>query len=1325
MSFSARITQVFVTACIVLNGVSLAAGQEVVREGSPVSNLDLEHTTSIVFTGKLMGYFRLPNQQPYHLSTSAIHCEPPTEGRLLSPDAQVFMDTLANPVKTPPQHILVGMGDNFAPNYYSRIFKDVPQEHTNYPGKDLFSWTGERLAWYSDNDAESAAQRQGHGIIPTDNVACFLSLAHYDAIVPGKHDFYYGAERLRELARVLATIKNGDFQPVQMLAANLMIKTMWAKDHTAIPDSGKPELPFVTKYIQPSGETFRDLQIEDFTDAGFAFPWMQFVRVDATGFAPELLGKLRVYLCDAQKDPDIFVKDCRDRAPLNVDSAATEAARPNGAKLGSSAVQLVYKLEGQKSLRLGSNYAICLYESEVEQKSEKPYCLRFAVYKPFLQYPDWPDRAFPKGANDSDASSKQVYLNPDLYKVAEDNGRKVVLFGIIDPGLSEQIGGDNYAWKTVKTVDKGNTEWKYTTEIGIADPVQTLIHLEDFFESDYAEKHDHQPFEGLRVLLAQMPPEEAKQLAEHLPRCLRFDAVISAADDGLATPNEVLDVHPPINPGTDQSCPMGVGASAIQSKNAPALNDPAVNDPGLNVSMLNASLAVPPSPIFVPPTHSFSPFNKPDRSVQLRSLNITTDSRAHWQYTLSGVPVPVKVPNTAKLINVLNPFWLTVCRRIYAGDTTKACTLFPVLGANGEQEWHVVMADTGSGAVVPWEDNKVKKAAIQQLAVEAIRKRYHADVALLQERDFYMDGITDYLAEHCNKLDLNGDCAANSIDSLDVQEILDRVLWKGDYVQVQSVQGSVLKSVLKQSAEFSRVEKVAYLPVSQAGRSVIKVGVRQDLTGGGEFLINGKPLDSNELYTVVTSDYIGLGDTGYPDLAKPPVGDVPSPARSADRLVTISGATCKYIIDSTRPEPLLNKCKESLPRDGYYDELADKPSDIRKGNTEWHKLYAWSLFTPKFGQPNRKNQSSPPRSDDISTETQARVERTENWDYALDKFSLGFSGLSHSYNEKVLSQFFGGVQNGQVNGKHFHSWDWDANSKFTWFHPRMDWFISEGLQYSSNFQAQISGLRAETQSRNLFAIDGGAYVHIWPQNSKELPQFSSVLSGHFETQVGNPLTNISLSAIPPTTSQSTLTFEQGRTDLLLGRTGLRWQNRKSYVEGGLEGGQTLNAIRRFDVVPSPGATTVSCLLEASLSLTKCINSYNKINPGTPITPKSHVAVLRSPQDRYGAYWNMGVSVPLYPTVSYNFQETSDYFFLSGGDNSADTRFRHQLIHSLKFNVFPNLSFEPTYTMFFYENKLDYHSLFQQQYTIKINYSFDCSNTHECHHEAKYKKLSAQ
>src|SRR5271157_929722 len=101
-----------------------------------------------------------------------------------------------------------------------------------------------------------------------------------------------------------------------MLAANLMIKSTWTTDHAPVPDSGKPALKFVAKYVllpHPPGAggstpPYRSLEIVDFTDGGFAFPWMQFVRITAIGWENSVLNNLDVYLCKALRDdPDAFI----------------------------------------------------------------------------------------------------------------------------------------------------------------------------------------------------------------------------------------------------------------------------------------------------------------------------------------------------------------------------------------------------------------------------------------------------------------------------------------------------------------------------------------------------------------------------------------------------------------------------------------------------------------------------------------------------------------------------------------------------------------------------------------------------------------------------------------------------------------------------------------------------------------------------------------------------------------------------------------------------------------------------------------------------------
>ncbi|HEY6253057.1 MAG TPA: 5'-nucleotidase C-terminal domain-containing protein, partial [Candidatus Angelobacter sp.] len=706
----------------------------------------------------------------------------------------------------------------------------------------------------------------------------------------------------------------------------------------------------------------------------------------------------------------------------------------------------------------------------------------------------------------------------------------------------------------------------------------------------------------------------------------------------------------------------------------------------------NSKLLTPTSFIAVPARHDAAK----TRWLQARKLHITSDGRTYWNYEVSGEPIPVSgVPSVSELACVEDRFWQRIYDRVCKTDENHIC--------DPKKE----------------RDEKSDMAAIQQLVLSSIRNKVHADIALLQEKDFYPNGLKDYLAEHCQQ---PGDtstgcslkCGSKDESRLDIQQILERIVWKGDFIQSPSVTGGVLKTILKKSDQFAETEDAGYIPVDEKGRQLVKLGIRPDPNSTGEYLINGKPLDPNALYTVAISDFIALGDTGYPELATPPVGDPDPPASPRGEVSTVSAVTCREIkSQASNPSDF---CNEDIPAKDFPDRAANrKPDDARAVNTNVHKFYAWTFLRRHLGQPTGHLPAAT-RVEAVQAAMQKRVEDDTNWNWSFDKLSIGFSGVAHTGSEQTVSQEFGGVLSPVVTVPHSHSWDWDANSKLTLYHPKADWFVSDILQYSSRFTSQASGPRNETQIRNQFVFEGGSYFHLHPWRGKELPQLSLALYGHFETLVGSPITMLQIagSAFP-------LVFDQGRTFLLLGRSGLRWENRKSYVEAGLEGGQTLNAIRQFDVLVAPSGPTVPCQLEALVSLTTCINNFNQANPATPVTNTSTVNVQRSPQDRYGAYWAMRVTVPINDTISYNFQDLGDYFFLSSGDNSADTRFRHQLTHTLKFMVFPNLSFEPTYTMYFYENKVDYNFLFQQQYSIKINYSFNLSNWNERKRQFKYKK----
>ena len=692
----------------------------------------------------------------------------------------------------------------------------------------------------------------------------------------------------------------------------------------------------------------------------------------------------------------------------------------------------------------GRNYAVCIpgpgvtFEDRDDVAGRKglPYCVRFSVYSPFFQSPGF--------GNPPDAA----YRDPDPYVLREkDTPSPVVVFGVVSPELLEHIGGDNFAWETMRGLPGGalSHDKRFTTKLTISDPVLSLVHLQDYFEKQYKDKHPNENFRGIRVLLAQMPPNEAKELAEHLPGCLRFDLIITEGNDALATPNQILQINPTpmTNSAVADRCPTGDGGAGLSMRGQ---------------SFVNGALAKPATMIAVPPTHEQSPPNRLSRLVQVRDLKITSDRHTYWNYVLSGDPLSVPVPDvkTDGLKDPANAFWLAVCEAVY-GTGAKKCQSDAEQGMKRAEQ-----AKPADDARVPWDETS-QDAAIQQLALWSIRKRWRADVALLQLRDFYKFGFEDYLADHCITGPGKETCDSLPGNKIDVQEVLDRIIWKGDYIKIRSIQGSVLKNMLKQSDQFSKIDNTAYMSVNETGRALVHLGLTPDMQNGGDYLINGRPLDPNALYTVATSDFIALGDTGYPDIATPPVGDPAAPASSLEPLDPISGSACNELKVDSNNMFLNGKCRDKVDPREYYDELANRtPDDPRKGNTSWHKFYAWTLFHGNLGQPANKSPYAVLAPEDIASHMQTRENAETNWDFSADKISIGFTGLTHNNSEQALSQDFAGVLNSQVNAKHSHQWDWDMNTKFTRYHPKMDWFSLETLQYSSSFVSQLSGRPSET-----------------------------------------------------------------------------------------------------------------------------------------------------------------------------------------------------------------------------------------------------------------------
>jgi hypothetical protein len=1252
----------------------------------PAQPAGAANTTHILYTGKLLGYFRIPDWQPGNSSPYPRVCpdlpkSPQTpEAGLLNPDTEAFLSQ-----RNDPGAILVGTGDNFGPELQARVFNPPPLDSRRKPGqytpgnKELYAWDEASGHWLSpeevkDNPALADKLARGDGTIPMDNVGCFLVAARYAAVVPGKHDFYFGPERLRQLARFLAGIDPKDYpqqqyHPVQMLGANLVIKTSWMKDHKPLPDSELPP-PFVP--AMPKG-----LVVANLKDGNTVYPWFQGPRVTIKGLAgkegaslldilrnhgrfrtvaellhsldmndpkmiemakndPKLIGivkevrdtlssseALKLYRCEAgDGDPNNLPKDPSRECTELVDKVP---------RLEGTQLELEFRFpEPQKhqagqqlfSLSMGKNYGLCHIPAgaTAPPTREQTYCLRFSVYAPFFLYHP-----------DGKVGTAEDYVSPGLFSLVPANSQRqydVAIFGVVDTNLGEYVGTLNFAWL--------NDDDHYKTVVQVEDPAEALHQQLDYFEHTYELEHD-QPFPGVKILLAQMSPQRARALAARVPE---FHIVVTAADQEQSTGD----------PGVTMSWPQEKQkphtVSWPQEKQKP-----------------HTVFAVPP------------PFWDKDKGqgfVRLGSIDLRLKADNTWQLVSRLLPENPK-PRSPLPENPATEFWLRV-----------ASVLPRCLPAN----------------FVPAADDIPKKwDMLEWLTLCAMQQKTGADVAMIQKRDLFPD-----------LPNAAGDAPGS------VQQILDRIIWKGDFLTLLYVPGAAIQKTMEQSKKYEAEDSSSLSLADEKLRDLRALGIRYD-AGRKEYLINEVPLDPGRLYAVATSDYVGVGDTGYPDLTAAAIDPATQPVQFPDKLNTISSLVCRMLY----PADASSLCLGEIRRDSYFDEFIGAPVDARKGDTSAHQLWAWSILDHPDPVPGSK-QARLDLKRKTSDAVNRVVEQRPIWDLSLQKLSLSVATLTHNFSDAEIDDKFGGITTTSVTSHRNHTLNSQLQMKLSRSSHKYDFFVSPAVNYNVQYLGISNAQRQVSQIANLSTLDTGL---IWRIPSRVFPHLDRIVSVHFETPTISPITTFFLGTQTTVDSQNNikiqdrLQFDQERSWTLLPRLGLRWQNRVSSIEVGGEGGKEFNAVAGYEF-KTQQVVTDTCLPEAKETFAKCVKAKST-PPGATITKDSTVSVLRQGRFHAGAYWKVNLNVPLHQKLSYVLTDEGDFFLANfSTDNATDTRFRDNSKHQLKFSVWPSLSFGPAFQLLLYENKVNQDFLRQKQFMMQMDFGFDLFNSRQPMKQLKYK-----
>ncbi len=1027
------------------------------------------------------------------------------------------------------QRVLVGMGDNFSPELNARVIFD--ESSKSLVPKD---------------------QVPG-GAAEFDNVACFFRLAGFDAMVPGRQDFHFGPERLRSLARYLAGTGPGG-TPVQMLAANLAINT-----YVVDPPAKSPNPPAPQNYAT-AGENGASFRLP-----AIPLPYLrrfeihnavrQFARVVRNG--REQLQRREGQ--DVNESGAIFESEilydqallCRGALGDRFDSTHCEALDRNPVASGSNSLAFSLpaafpRYPAPGSIEPHQDYHLC-----ASKAAKTTLCsATFQFHQPFFEHTPY------------------VRLKD----------QPLVIFGIVDPHMLPLIGEMNYSWL--------NQDPRLNTQIEIADPREALNQLLETCDADPDCRG------ARRILLAQMPPADARRLADRLRG--KFDVIVSAGNEAHATRDMLL---------TNRNEPQQARV-------------PVVVTPG---------------------SHYFT--GTPN------SLHVTLQE-AHLDLAST----------TSTLDNSLHRSTVPLHPRIYTGRRALSD----------------IIAGANLAPVAPGLDGVNVRRLIETAVLGVMRRHCKADIAFLQHRDVFRPG---YFALETPAPD-------------ELQTLLDQVLWKGDFIVCRAATGAVIRQVLAQSEAFDAADSDPSNEAADTGRGLARLGIFKD-PATGDLIVGGSVLQNQALYSIATTDYIGLGDTGYQGFEVP----VPPAQRLRDygTLYEISAEACSAVIGAVPGStPTRDYCRHPTNPLDYLDRTTLSPYSDPAQMEALDRLEDW------IHENWAKRALRPSPHDKAESEAQNRRVLS----LRLDRADIGFQQNLHSLSEAQQKDRFAGVQASQPTAPEKIDAIADWLLRLTSRGRNADYFVqTDGAYQASAIRQSFSnapGSAAVTESfqlsqpKNSVALESGITWHLVPPHQKSMTGIRLLTSGRFETELASPFVQFQA-------SDGFVARTLPRRNSIFGKAGLRYDGRQSWIEAGMQSGPftQISSLTFGGLTCDPGSIA-NCVVPPGVTL-----------PAVSELESRSFSVATKRRNQSGVFLNARIHLPLLLNrFDYVIDNSGALYFNRAGDSSADTRYLEVMTHSLTIPVAGNLSIAPRVDLFFFENKIAGWHIHGYQTSISAQYRFD-------------------
>lgn len=369
---------------------------------------------------------------------------------------------------------------------------------------------------------------------------------------------------------------------------------------------------------------------------------------------------------------------------------------------------------------------------------------------------------------------------------------------------------------------------------------------------------------------------------------------------------------------------------------------------------------------------------------------------------------------------------------------------------------------------------------LEWLTLCALREKMGADLALVQSRDFFDESVPEGTPDK----------------EENTQELLDRMIWKGDLLTLLFVRGSAIKQALKDSKKFAREDTSPLSLADEKSRQLKILGIVTD-PGTDESLIKELPIEESKSYSVSTTDYIGAGDTGYPVLAAEALNPRTYPAAFPRKVMALSAVVCRKIF--TKPDEAEKYCLADIDRVEYLDETVAPLVPTQKPPGFFKK--AWDNFLFRL----------PPKDTDAEKPAdgfQEMAQRRPFWILSVRNLSLGVTHLSNTLTDAELDKNFGGVPITAVQAHKSNSFSVGLNARVSRFTHKSEWFMAGGIDFKRDSLGVANDEPIITQSVNRIFLDPG-FAFRFP--GKSFPHWGIVLSVHLETPFQSPVTTFTLS----------------------------------------------------------------------------------------------------------------------------------------------------------------------------------------------------------------------